>query len=207
MDVEMPEMDGCQATIKIRQELTSPHSTIPIISTTANANEQDLKKCMDAGMNDYVLKPIKLPELLKKIKSLFSDIDIEELKVDEVPDSSNTTDKVFNFNALAAACGNNPAIAKNIMKLFLSQSPENMKQLKAFLEAADWPNYKNLCHKMKATYALLGFPDIKKYLEEMENDCSENNINVAKFESYVSLLQETNSTIKTALEETLEKEK
>jgi CheY-like chemotaxis protein/HPt (histidine-containing phosphotransfer) domain-containing protein len=206
MDVEMPEMDGYQTTIKIRQDFSPPLSNIPIISTTAHVKENDIKKCMDVGMNDYVVKPIKLPELLKKIKSLIKDIDITEFQLEETPNQTSA-ENVFKFSNLSAACGNNPAIAKNIIKLFLSQSPENMRQLGEFLGAADWDNYKNLCHKMKAAYALLGFPDVKKHLEEMEHDCSQNNINVAKFESYVTLIRNTNTTIKQVLEETLEKEK
>jgi CheY-like chemotaxis protein len=206
MDVEMPEMDGYQTTIKIRQDFASPESTIPIITTTAHVNENDIKKCMDVGMNDYVQKPIKLHELLKKIKGLIEDVDITELQEDE-PVGQTPADNAFKFSNLAAACGNNPAIAKNIIKLFLSQSPENIKQLRVYLDAADWNNYKNLCHKMKAAYALLGFPEIKKLLEEMEHDCAQNNINVVKFESNFKLIQNANITIKQVLEETLEKEK
>jgi CheY-like chemotaxis protein/HPt (histidine-containing phosphotransfer) domain-containing protein len=207
MDVEMPEMDGYQTTIKIRQDFSSPLSTIPIISTTAHVEENDIKKCMDVGMNDYVIKPIKLPELLKKIKALIKDIDVTEFQLEDAAPSQTNNDNVFKFSNLSAACGNNPAIAKNIIKLFLSQSPENMKQLQAFLDAADWSNYKNLCHKMKAAYALLGFPDVKKHLEEMEHDCAQNNFNVTKFESYVILIQDTNTTIQRVLEQTLQEEK
>ncbi len=67
MDCQMPEMDGFEATLRIR---ASEHGTgrhIPIIALTANAMEGDREKCMKAGMNDYVTKPVAARELLEVI--------------------------------------------------------------------------------------------------------------------------------------------
>ncbi len=60
MDMQMPEMDGLEATRRIRATLPSEHQPI-IIAMTANAMESDRQECMDAGMNDYISKPV-LPE-------------------------------------------------------------------------------------------------------------------------------------------------
>lgn len=67
MDCQMPEMDGYEATKQIRL-LDSPKKETPIIAMTANAMEGDRDICIDAGMNDYISKPIRLKELESKIK-------------------------------------------------------------------------------------------------------------------------------------------
>jgi len=65
MDVEMPEMDGCQTTRKIRSDLKL--IDLPIIALTANAFKEDYAKCMESGMNDYLTKPVDTQLLYKKI--------------------------------------------------------------------------------------------------------------------------------------------
>ena len=64
MDVQMPEMDGLQATAMIRQ-LNSPRAqTIPIIAMTANVFTEDIQECMDAGMDDHLGKPMILQDVI-----------------------------------------------------------------------------------------------------------------------------------------------
>ncbi|HVO02438.1 MAG TPA: response regulator [Candidatus Cybelea sp.] len=66
MDMQMPEMDGLEATRRIRQ-LGAMGKTVPIIAMTANAMQEDRRRCLEAGMNDFVAKPIDSAELLRKI--------------------------------------------------------------------------------------------------------------------------------------------
>ena len=67
MDCQMPEMDGFEATRRIRK-LAKPVSMIPIVALTANAFKEDQAKCMDAGMNDFVTKPVEAATLEAKLK-------------------------------------------------------------------------------------------------------------------------------------------
>jgi signal transduction histidine kinase/DNA-binding response OmpR family regulator len=70
MDVQMPEMDGYEATRKIREfeHRENTGKTIPIIAMTANVFREDIEKCLDAGMNGHVGKPLDLEEVLDKLR-------------------------------------------------------------------------------------------------------------------------------------------
>lgn len=67
MDIQMPEMDGYEATRFIRHELPAPKRDIPILALTANAFSGSDDACREAGMNDYLAKPIQIRELFAKI--------------------------------------------------------------------------------------------------------------------------------------------
>lgn len=73
MDIQMPEMNGIEATIAIREheKNTGVQNPIPIIAVTAFAMEHDKRNCMEAGMNDFLTKPYKPIELEAKIKNFF----------------------------------------------------------------------------------------------------------------------------------------
>jgi signal transduction histidine kinase/CheY-like chemotaxis protein/PAS domain-containing protein len=68
MDVQMPEMDGYEATRRIRASGIPGAETIPIIAITANVFKEDIDRCLDAGMNDHVGKPLDLEDVLDKLR-------------------------------------------------------------------------------------------------------------------------------------------
>ena len=68
MDIQMPELDGISASRQIRQ-LLPPQRQPHIIALTANATEEDRRACLDAGMNDFVTKPIRIGKLTEVLRS------------------------------------------------------------------------------------------------------------------------------------------
>ena len=68
MDVQMPEMDGLTATVNIRTIGTEKAKNIPIIAMTANVFREDVEKCLNAGMNDHIGKPLDFDEVLEKLR-------------------------------------------------------------------------------------------------------------------------------------------
>jgi len=76
MDIEMPEMDGLTATRKIRefQRESTLSGSFPIIAITANARGEQVQQAKEAGMDDVVTKPFKIPELMAKIDAFMGRI-------------------------------------------------------------------------------------------------------------------------------------
>ncbi len=74
MDVQMPEMDGFEATALIREQEKSGAKHIPIIAMTAHALVGDRERCLAAGMDDYISKPISSADLFGAIERLFPEI-------------------------------------------------------------------------------------------------------------------------------------
>ena len=70
MDIQMPIMDGYEATRQIRKLKNPETANIPIIAMTANAFEEDRQKALEAGMNEHVSKPIDLERLLEVLKNV-----------------------------------------------------------------------------------------------------------------------------------------
>jgi CheY-like chemotaxis protein len=73
MDVQMPEMDGFQATAAIRRKELLTGTRVPIIALTAHAMKGDSERCLSAGMDGYVTKPISARELLDRIEEVRND--------------------------------------------------------------------------------------------------------------------------------------
>jgi CheY-like chemotaxis protein len=78
MDCQMPEVDGFEATRLIRHSEAGTERHIPIIALTANAMEGDRERCLEAGMDDYVSKPIRPDDLYATIDRLLADPAIHE---------------------------------------------------------------------------------------------------------------------------------
>ena len=67
MDVEMPEMDGLEATWLIRATVEGTGERVPIVAIAANALDGDREKCIEAGMDDYLTKPLRLADLRRVV--------------------------------------------------------------------------------------------------------------------------------------------
>jgi CheY-like chemotaxis protein len=124
MDVQMPEMDGVQATVKIRNLEDPLISTIPIIAITANCQEEDLLKYEEAGMNDYLAKPIVEAHLLDTILSN-SGPSITN-NANGFPTSEN---KLYDLTMIQSVSGGDKAFIKKMILLFIETVPQNVQEL------------------------------------------------------------------------------
>ncbi len=151
MDIQMPEVDGYSATEQIRA-LQNSKKNIPIIALTAHALMGDREKCLDAGMNDYVAKPIVGQELIKKVDELFnikSDINVDT--VSQVQVENAFIDK----NRLQEVSLGNSEFEKDLLNSYVDDVDQKFKNLNSFLDSKEINKIIKLAHTIKgASYSI-----------------------------------------------------
>ena len=80
MDIQMPEMDGLEASMAIRQGEKASGKHLPIIAMTANAMIGDRERCLQSGMDDYVAKPLSVKNLFAAIETLVNNPDARDAR-------------------------------------------------------------------------------------------------------------------------------
>ena len=143
MDVQMPEMDGLEATRLIREMESERARRLPIIAVTAHTMDEDRQRCLDAGMNDYVRKPIDPAELEAAI----------ERWTGELPDFEPQ-------RALELVEGDRSVLA-TVAKLFLEQSPERLDQIRRALDQGDATLLERSAHTMEGAALSLAMPRLR----------------------------------------------
>jgi PAS domain S-box-containing protein len=149
MDVQMPEMDGYTATGEIRKFDT----LIPIIALTAHALMGDKEKCIVAGMNDYVSKPI-IPEKFVKVIDKWLNIEIKQEKVTTAV-KQQKNEVVFDFSVLEKMSLNDKDFQVELLNSYLNDVDERFNRLMGFIESQNLPKMTAEAHTIKgASYSL-----------------------------------------------------
>jgi len=149
MDVQMPEMDGFEATMAIRkmEEGNSRHT--PIIAMTAHAMKGDRERCIEAGMDDYVSKPISSDILREAILNLINVSSNAENE--DIPEIANPEDEnvILNEEALLDAFDNDMDFFKEALEMFISDYPSMMDSIRQAVESKDATALKRTAHALK----------------------------------------------------------
>jgi len=142
MDVQMPEMDGLEATAEIRKMEQQTHTHVPIIAMTAHAMKGDRERCIAAGMDGYVAKPISLATLMAEIDRLVLTRVQRELS--------------FNRAELRERLQGNDDLIGELILLFVGDAPLQIKAIAVALEERSASQLENAAHSLKGSAASLG---------------------------------------------------
>jgi PAS domain S-box-containing protein len=162
MDLHMPVMDGFEATEYIRNKM---NSHVPIIALTADVTTADLKKCKSVGMNDYISKPLDERILFSKIADLLKKpVPVQDTCLPA--DRSEFVDLVY----LKKRTKNNPELMREMILLYLKQTPALISQMKQGMYDKDWDSVYSAAHKMIPSFSIMGmhkdFEDMAKKVQE-----------------------------------------
>jgi PAS domain S-box-containing protein len=164
MDCEMPEMDGYEATRKIRER--GRHRRIPIVALTADAMLGDREKCMQAGMNDYVAKPVQ-PEALARVLDNWLRASREEARSLPAAPAPGTSAAFDESEMLHRLMGDRD-LAGKIIGGFLEDFPRQLLTLKKRLEEGDAGGVRLQAHTLKGAAATVSALALRAAALEME---------------------------------------
>jgi two-component system, sensor histidine kinase and response regulator len=172
MDIQMPEMDGLTATRKIRENERSSPYHVPIVAMTAHAMKGDRELCIEAGMDEYVSKPISGLLLSKAIAIALRDpantqtalltTAVKELATPAGAvtwDSSKTLEKL----------GGDETLFHEVIGIFLEEVPQHMASLKQAILRQNAKAVEELSHKLKGELGYLGIAEVSQTVRELED--------------------------------------
>jgi len=169
MDLQMPVMDGFEATKRLRAD--PRYNSLPIVAMTANAMAGDRERCLAAGMNDHISKPIDLNQLFSILR-YWLQVDIEEdesVSDDGFPgiDGLEGLDGLDLVDALARLGGNAQLLLKMLLQFRDGQS-DILNKITAALEVGDKTLAERLAHTLKGLAGNIGATELQRLAGELE---------------------------------------
>jgi PAS domain S-box-containing protein len=147
MDVQMPEVDGLDATLAIRTWEKAQGTHIPIIAMTAHAMKGDRERCLAAGMDGYTSKPIRISELQRAISDLISTPNLQKEYVSETTDDNGIVDQ----ESLLAGVGGNRQLLRKLINLFLEDSPKQVAEIREAVRRCEPEALAGAAHTLKGS--------------------------------------------------------
>ncbi|TWI75676.1 PAS domain S-box-containing protein [Desulfobotulus alkaliphilus] len=195
MDMQMPRMDGLRATAAIRKhEILENKKSVPIIAMTANAMQGDREKCLQAGMNDYISKPVNPETLAKTIQKWLSLQPVPETMpvetgaadsfpvsekphepqslssdlVADTPSDNRQSPAAWNPLTLETYLYGDQDMVKTILETYAAQLPSSMQTLKTALESGNREEARHKAHALRGTSANVGAEILMDIAAKME---------------------------------------
>ncbi len=193
MDVQMPEMDGLEATAKIREIEKNEGGHIPIIAITAHAMKGDEEKCLSSGMDGYVAKPIRVQLLFETIAKIVrpnetetatlglektSDDFAPQIQEPGLPETESDGPAVDWTQALKTVRGDNDLL-KAVVEAFLEESPQRLEDIRRALAEKNAEELELAAHTLKSGLRYFGAMKAAKAAESLEYDAANGKMSVA----------------------------
>lgn len=180
MDVQMPEINGIEATQIIRNNLALD---VPVIACTAFSQPVEKEACIEAGMNDYLGKPVNETELLRLLSKYLN------LSKEAVQNNS-----LVNYNQIRGITGSNKELADAILVKAIGMVPEELELLHQAILQKNINRVKEISHNMCSTLGLMGAPSsLIDQMRKLQNFTVQDS---SDFETMLHLFYEANDTVK-----------
>ena len=148
MDVQMPEMDGITATGKIRESEESTGRHVPIVAMTAHAMKGDRDRCIAAGMDDYISKPIRRKGVQEVIERVFEQFIKQEADTSQTQESKEGA-MILDQDGLREECDEYGDLLGTMIEIFERDTAERLTKLRAAIPAGDCEVVTSEAHALK----------------------------------------------------------
>jgi signal transduction histidine kinase/DNA-binding response OmpR family regulator len=165
MDVQMPRMDGLEATAAIRALEQERGGHVPIIALTAHAMKGDRERCLAAGMDDYVAKPLQSRELYAAIERVRGG---DENHWEREGRSTTDSDPVIDHELLMESSCGDPALAADLIRMYLDQSPIRIAELQSALDSNDRGAMERAAHQLRGSLGTIGASHVVEVATRLE---------------------------------------
>jgi CheY-like chemotaxis protein len=186
MDVQMPIMDGLAATREIRLREAATGGRVPIVAMTAHALKGDRERCLDAGMDDYVVKPIDADQLYRAIERTVPDP--PSPRREEVCEQSpgetashrlSESEPVLDWSVALAHARGDERLLKEIIDVFLVEQQELIEAMRAAIEGRKAGELRRYAHSLKGSVALFGAQGVQRKALRLEEAAASGEISMA----------------------------
>lgn len=172
MDMMMPVLDGLEATRRFRATELGPRT--PIVAMTANAMESDRTRCLEAGMDDYLSKPIKAQDLKLLLQNLHTNT--ASASTDANPDSMNPDSiretaaepLAMGFDYAEALAAQDQELVDIVQQPFIEQWPVDLEKIESALALGDFKGVMYTVHALKGTLLMFGAVPASELASEMQ---------------------------------------
>jgi CheY-like chemotaxis protein len=164
MDVQMPEMDGLEATAHIRAREATCGGHIPIVAMTAHAMKGDRERCLAAGFDAYVPKPVRAQELFDALEAAVSG----GVNLTFSPESTASVNGLVDRQAALERVGGDETLLREIVGLFLDDYPKLLADVEAAVAAGDAARLRRAAHTLKGSVGNFGAQQAHDAARELE---------------------------------------
>ncbi len=184
MDVQMPEMDGLAATAAIRQQEAASGTYVPIIGVTAHAMKGDRERCLAAGMDGYVTKPVRPAALLTAIDTAVNKgppMAKPAAQAPTDPERPPAAGAVLDEAELTAVISGDALLLKELTGLYLQDSHRHLSEMKGAIESANLESLERAAHTLRGSAASLGGKRTADVANRVEQLAKEGNLIQARY--------------------------
>jgi CheY-like chemotaxis protein len=152
MDIQMPSMDGFEATAVIRERESESGGHIPIIAMTAHAMKGDRERCLEAGMDGYIAKPIRAKDLYYTLEATVARVRGSQTRKSETSEEKDILDR----DQILERTGASPETLKEIVELFAVESEKLLKRMRDAISNEDPSELQRAAHTLKGSVRIFG---------------------------------------------------